>query len=132
MMQQVLHIKRAQAHQTLRRLFSCGMVIFFKSSFVGLDDEGCFPTRAVQAASKLSGHHLHYQSYPESQHVSEQHRLRADVHGQIHHNFLCGNQVICCKIRVQKSLAVAQILNIYLSENSNTDILAAGFIYESV
>lgn len=76
--------------------------IFFKSSSVGLDDGGCFPTRAVQAASKLSGHHLHYQSYPESQHVSKQRRLRADVHGQIHHNFLCGNQAICCKIRIQK------------------------------
>lgn len=64
---------------------------------------GCyFPTRAVQAASKLCGHHLHDQSYPEPQHVSKQHRLRAYVHRQIHHNFLCGIQADCCKVKVQK------------------------------
>lgn len=92
----------------------------------------CFPTGAVQAASKLCGHHLHDQSYPEPQHVPKQHRLRPYVHGQIHHNFLCGIQADCCKTRVTKSAAVPQILDIYLSENSNTYILTAGFIYESV
>lgn len=40
-----------------------------------------FPTRAVQAASQLSGHHLHDESYPEPEHVPKQSRLGAHVHG---------------------------------------------------
>lgn len=40
-----------------------------------------FPTRAVQAASQLSGHHLHDESQSESEHVSEQSWLGAHVHG---------------------------------------------------
>ncbi len=47
-----------------------------------------FPTRAVQAASQLSGHHLHDESYPEPEHVPKQSRLGAHVHGQIDHDFL--------------------------------------------
>lgn len=76
--------------------------VTFQSSCVRVCGGCCFPTRAVQAASKLCGHHLHDQSYPEAQHVPKQHRLRADVHGQIHHNFLCGIQADEGKMRVQK------------------------------
>lgn len=47
-----------------------------------------FPTRAVQAASQLSGHHLHDESYSEPEHVPKQSRLGAHVHGQIDHDFL--------------------------------------------
>lgn len=46
------------------------------------------PTRAVQTAGQLSGHHLHDESYPQSQHVAKQSRLGAHVHGQIDHDLL--------------------------------------------
>lgn len=48
----------------------------------------CSPTGAVQAASQLSGHHLHDESYPEAQHVPKQSRLGAHVHGEIDHDLL--------------------------------------------
>lgn len=47
-----------------------------------------FLTRAVQAASQLGGHHLHDEAYPEPQHVAKDGRLRAHVHGEIHHDLL--------------------------------------------
>lgn len=47
-----------------------------------------FLTRAVQAASQLSGHHLHDEAHPQPQHVPKQRRLGAHVHGQIHHDLL--------------------------------------------
>lgn len=46
------------------------------------------PTGTVQTASQLSGHHLHDEAYPESEHVPEQSRLGAHVHGEIDHDFL--------------------------------------------
>lgn len=38
-------------------------------------------TWALETASKLGGHHLHDQADPQAQHVSEQIRLWAYIHG---------------------------------------------------
>ena len=87
-MQQVLHVERTQAHQTLRGLLSYqGVTCVFISAPRGSSCEcsqscvGGFPTRAVQAASQLGGHHLHDESNPEPEHVPEQSGLGAHVHG---------------------------------------------------
>lgn len=89
-MQQALHAERTQAHQTLRRLLSYRHVTVFVIRTVQVSVRACsqlcvstvcVPTGAVEAASQLSGHHLHDESDPEPEHVPEQSRLGAHVHG---------------------------------------------------
>lgn len=92
------------------------------------------PTRAVQATSQLSGHHLHDESYSESQHVPKQSGLGAHVHGQIDHDFLHDKHTRLTAVphRVLKMLnGSTQDLKTYLSEYCDTDVLATGFIDES-
>lgn len=88
----------------------------------------------MQAASQLSGHHLHDESYPEPEHVPKQSRLGAHVHGQIDHDLLCDRHTQFTAVRrvSEKVLRKSKICKIYLSENSDTDVLTAGFIDESV
>lgn len=84
-MQQALHAERTQAHQTLRRLLSYKHVGVFVIRTLQVSvcacSQLCVPTGAVEAASQLGGHHLHDESDPEPEHVPEQSRLGAHIHG---------------------------------------------------
>lgn len=95
-MQQILHVERTQVHQALGSFLSCrGTAGFIQgrctvkwSFFTTRERSLLFLTRAVQAASQLSGHHLHDEAHPQPQHVPKQRRLGAHVHGQIDHDLL--------------------------------------------